>query len=123
MYYYFQPWDHLGSDKRWWKKEAGFIYDFTKRGTDECDQRVESRDTSYFMFSFELSRILCIQFIETRNVNDLSRTVIDKMDMVAGQNGNNQLAQFQMNHLHQNKDASIVWMSLLAQNKRKVKKK
>ena len=60
------------------------------------------------MFSFELSRILCIQFIETRNVNDLSRTVIDKMDMVAGQNGNNQLAPFQMNHLHQNKDASIV---------------
>ena len=67
-----------------------------------------ARDTSAFMFSFKISKTLSIQFIETRSVNGLSHTVIDKMNMLQEKNVNDQLAQFQMNNLHQNKDAGPV---------------
>ena len=40
--------------------------------------------TPSFMFSFELSKTLCIEFIKTRNVNGLNRTILDKMNMVTG---------------------------------------
>ena len=103
--------------RKWTSLAFSYVLDMAQTNTKTIlllnkKENPQARDTSTFMFSFELSRTLCIQFIETRNANGLSRTIIDKMDMVTGKKRKQSISPIS-HEQPSSKQTCRVWMNAI----------